>query len=170
MPIGITGIATQIKNLISPVTGIGQVFTYLRWAGTDKDFQTFAVTGGAVNLWQITRKSSAERWLTTGEFNRAHVFHLYGAYGLKDSTGTEETFQVLVDRVCGRFRSDTARTLNDTVESLAPAFGELSAQSEAGGAEGGLQVVSIEHREFHGILVHWAECHVGVQELPQLFP
>ena len=170
MPIGVTGIATQIKNLISSVTGVGKIHTFKRWGATDKDFETFAATGGKINAWFITRVSTAERWLTTGEFNRAHLFHISGAYGMKDADATEETFQVLVDRICGRFRSDSGRTLNDTVESVAPSFGEISAQSESGGAEGGLQVTSVGHADFHGILVHFAELHLGVQEYPQLFP
>lgn len=170
MPIGVTGIATQIKNLISSVTGIGRIHTFKRWGATDKDFETFAATGGKINVWFVSRFSTAERWLTTGEFNRAHLFHVQGVYGLKDADTTEEAFQVIVDRAVGRFRSDSGRTLNDTVESVAPSFGEISGQSESGGAEGGLQVRGIEHREFHGVLVHWAECALGVQELPQLFP
>lgn len=170
MPIGVTGIATQIKNLISSVTGIGRVHTFKRWGATDKDFEAFAATGGRINAWFISRQSTAERWLTTGEFNRAHVFALQGVYGLKDAEATEETFQALVDRVAGRFRSDAGRTLNDTVESLAPSFGEIAAQSEVAGAEGGLQITAVEHRMFHDILVHWAECRLGVQELPELFP
>ena len=167
---GYTGLTTQIKNLMASVTGIGQIFTYLRWAGTDKDFQTFGVSAGKVNVWQISRKTTQERWLTTGEYNRVHTFAIYGAYGLKDATRTEEDFQILIDRIAGRFRTSTARTLNYTVESLAPSFGEISAQSESGGAEGGVQVTSIEHRELHGLLVHWVELHLGVQEVPVLFP
>ena len=163
-------IRTQIKNFISPVTGIGQVHDYLRWAVNDKDFQTWAITGSRINVWQITRLTTEERWLTSGEYNRAHVFAIYGAYGAKDSDTTEKTFQTLIERVCGRFRSDSARTLNDTVETIAPSHGDVSGESASAGAIGGVQVSQVEHRMLRDFLVHWVELRLGVQELPALFP
>lgn len=163
-------ISTQIKNLFSGVTGIGQVHEYLRWAVNDKDFQTWAVTSQHVNVWQISRLTTEERWLTTGEFCRAHLFAIYGAYGSRDSDASEQTFQTLVERIAGRFRTDAARTLNETVETIAPSSGDVSGQSMDAGAIGGVQVTTIEHRMLRDHLVHWCELRLGVQEFPQLFP
>jgi hypothetical protein len=164
----LNAIKTAIAARLSTVTGIGRIHTYLRWAVQDADFLSLAMTGGVINVWQISRLNTEERWLTTAEVWRAHTIAIYGGYGLMDSNATEETFQNLVERVANRFRSRSAWTLDGLVESTAPYMGELASTSPTLGARGGIQVQSVDHRMVHGKLVHWAELRLGIQELPEL--
>jgi len=161
----ISAVATAVRG----VTGIGQVHNYLRWAISDANFETLGVSGNVVNLWQITRLNTEERWLTTGQVWRTHTIAIYGAYGLMDSDATERTFQALVERVANRFRSRTMWGLgiDSIVESTAPYMGALAATSELLGARGGIQVENIEHRNLHSKLVHWCQLNLGVQETPE---
>ena len=161
----ISAVATALRG----VTGIGQVHNYLRWAIHDANFETLGVSGGTVNLWQVTRLNTEERWLTTGQVWRAHTIAIYGAYGLMDSDATERTFQALVERVANRFRSRTMWGLGieSIVESTAPYMGSIASTSEMLGARGGIQVQSVEHRNLNNKLVHWTEMHIGVQETPE---
>jgi hypothetical protein len=161
----ISAVATAIRG----VTGIGHVHPYLRWAISDANFESLAVTGGVVNLWQVTRTDTEERWLTAGQVWRAHTIAIYGAYGLLDSEGTERTFQALVERVATRFRSRPMWSLNldAVVESTAPYMGALASTSERLGARAGIQVQSIEHRNVSNKLVHWCQLNLGVQETPE---
>lgn len=162
----LNGILTTVANTLSAVTGIGRVHTYVRWAMTSADFEAMAVTGGVINAWQVYRKSTEERWLTTGEVWRAHLLAIEGAYGVADAQESERTFQGLIERAAKRFRTWPMVSLNDTVESIFPGFGPMSSSSVLLGARGGLQVENVEHREWNSKLVHWAQLQLGVQELP----
>lgn len=164
----LNAIKAAIATRLATVTGIGLIHTYLRWAVQDADFLKLAMTGGVINVWQISRVNTEERWLTTAEVWRSHTLAIYGGYGLLDASATEETFQNLVERVANRFRSRSAWTLDGLVESTAPYMGELASTSPTIGARGGIQVQSIEHRMVHNVLVHWAELRLGVTDLPEL--
>lgn len=164
----LNGIISRVVSTISQVTGIGKVHPYMRWAISDADFTHLAVTGGRVNIWQVTRTQTEERWLTTREIWRAHTLAIYGAYGLLDSENTEATFQALVERVAARFRRRTQLTLNETVESLAAYHGGMAGVSVPVGAIAGVQIQSVDHRTYHNQLVHWGELKLGVQEAPQI--
>jgi hypothetical protein len=164
----LNSILTNIAAQISAVTGIGKVHLYMRWAISEGNFETIAVTGGRVNVWQVTRTSTEERWLTAGEVWRSHQLTIYGAYGLLDAPpGTEGQFQALVERIATRFRTRSMLTLNDTVEAIAAYHGAMAGVSTPVGAIAGIQVQRIEHRTYHNKLVHWCELGLGIQETPQ---
>lgn len=163
----LNAIKSAIAARLATVTGIGRVHTYLRWAVTDADFLKVAMTGGAINIWQVTRDQTEERWLTTGEVWRAHRLAIFGGYGLMDSSATEHTFQDLIERVARKFRTRDAWTLGGLVESTAPYMGPEASASVLLGARGGIQVSSIEHRMVHSVLVHWAQLTIGIQDLPE---
>jgi hypothetical protein len=150
----ITGILESIKNVISGVTGVGQVYTYRRPTKQDSEFKQLMVTGSRVNFWDMYRVSSEERWPNEFQFQRSHTIAIRGFYGSKDASATELTFQTLVDRVANRFRLSTNRTLGDTVESLAR--GELA----------GLQVQSVDYGPAHGVVCHIFQGRLHVTENP----
>lgn len=160
-------IITALVTRLSAVTGMGQVHRYMRWS-TEQAFDSIAVTGGVVNFFQVSRLSTQERWLTTREVWRAHIFGVYGAYGLLDESATEITFQNLLERVAAKFRSHSAWTLDGVAESLAPYIGEMASASPLQGAIGGFQIIQVAHITKNNRLLHWADCRIGVQEPPDI--
>lgn len=154
----VTGILASIGNVLSSVTGIGQVYTYRRYAPQDKDFKTIAVTGSTVNFWDMYRASTEEHWPNDFQFKRLHTIVIRGYLGSKDASATDLTFQTLVDRAVNRFRTPTNRTLSGTVESLAR------------GDVAGLQVQSMDLANVHGVLCHSFQGRLVVGELPSSLP
>ena len=154
----VTGILANIKNRMTVVTGIGRVHSYWRWAHQDSDFNSIGITGSHVNFWQIRRRASSEKWLTSFQYERSHDIEFFGAYSLKDNTPSEPVFQGIVERVANIFRSTTGKTLGDTVSSLVD------------GAQGGLQIQSIQEEIVFNILCHVCRARLRVRELPSSFP
>lgn len=154
----VTGILTNIKTRMTTVTGIGRVHSFWRWAHQDSDFNSFAVTGGIVNFWQIRRLSTRESWMTSFQYERVHDIDFFGAYSHKDATPSEPVFQGIVERVTNVFRSTAGKTLAGTVQSLVE------------GSQGGLQINSIQEEMIFNILCHVCRARLKVKELPSNFP
>lgn len=146
-----TTLLAQIKSAVEGVPNIGVVRDYLRWWRTDKDFlDLFKTTiGGTEQIrgWTITRDGvpGNDRYATGGQHRVTHMFVIRGLLGLQDSTGTEKTFQALIDSVVDAL--DDTVTLGGNVRSAGPAT-----------------VPTITHREFGTVLCHYCEIHFPVTE------
>lgn len=140
-----TTISAEIATILKTVSGIGQVHETLRHTVNWEDFLTRHVKNGRVDNWEITRVSSVQtiravQNKTANEpfFFDTHQISIRGAFGLKDVKETEKTFNDVVDLIVTEFRKKNL--LNGKVD--------LPRQP---------QVVTIDHRMFGGILVHFAE-------------
>lgn len=151
----ITGILESIRTIVAGVTGVGRVYAYRRWLPQDRDFQLAAVTGNKVNIWEVIRANTEERWLNKFQFQRIHQITIRGFYSSKDASASEQTFQQIVDRLQRRFHLQANRTLGNTVESLGQ------------GDRAGLQIQSTDYAQAHNALCHSLNARLLVIEKPE---
>lgn len=146
-----TTVLAQIKTAVEGVSNIGVVRDYLRYWQTDTGFRDLFQTtiGGVLQIrgWTITRDAipQNQRYATGGQHSVQYLFVIRGYLGLKDGTETEKTFQALVDSVVDAL--DDAITLSGNVRTSGPAT-----------------VPTIDHRDFGGVLCHYAEIHFPATE------
>ena len=146
----VAAIRAQVKSILQGVANIGQVQDYDRWEINWDNFLTlFKATIGGVDQirgWTIHVQSEALSYPGTnnvGQFE--HLFLLRGYMSLKDASGTEKTF-------------------DDLVEAVQKAFlGNYSLNGSAMNAEPP-QVMVKEVRQLSDVLVHYAEIQLRVRE------
>ena len=151
-------IREQIKVLLSGVSGIGIVHDYERWAAEwPKFLDLYKVEAtGKLNGWTISRKKTPKSLLAKGGIStRTHHIMIRGIYGLKDSDASELVFQEIIEAIVAEFAKHD--TLNATCFTC-------SATDNAPGDEDGIQVDLVENRSFGGVLCHYAELSLFVQE------
>ncbi len=98
-----SAIRTALQARLAAVTGMGTVFTYLRWTDDDVDAPGFAkfIQGTAPNQhlsfaqFTRTRFVDSKRGLT----HRNHDIVIFAFYSASDADATENTFQDLMDAV-----------------------------------------------------------------------
>jgi len=154
MPTRRKQISTAIKGILEGVSGVGVVQEYHRYTRTPEGFKEFFTElvsqyERTASAWLISRDSLSQT--TTGMpipwEMREHQFVISGYVGLKDSTGTEETFQDLIDEIVDAFESRKELGLAGIVEYVRP-----------------LQVPVIDHAWLGPILCHHCEIQLAVLE------
>lgn len=150
-------IRAQIKIILEAVTGIGRVYDYLRWATDWTTILSLFKPAGQdkINAWMITRKATGERWGTIARLEDVHSFMIIGVYSHDDQSASEKTFQDLIDAIQAKFRD--YEDLNGTCLTTAPQSGDYSDKA-------GIQVLTVEIRMFGGVLCHYCELGLGVEE------
>jgi len=147
-------ITTAIKGILESVSGVGIVQEYHRYTRTPEGFRTYFTKlidqyTRTANVWLITRDGFTQTadGVPIPQEIREHLFVISGYVGLKDSTGSEETFQDLVDEIVSAFESRKRLGLEATVIHVRPP-----------------QVPVIEHFMFGPILTHHCDIHLRVLE------
>ena len=142
-----SAIRAVIKTDLEAVTGIGKVYPRLRWTTDQLKFkEAFKTTSDVVNAWMITRFKTTAEHVNSDQISRRHSFKIVGVYGFNDEDATEDTFQALVEAVVTKFNADR----------------------DLGGAafdSGPMQVETVEFRMFSGVLCHYAELTLEVEEM-----
>lgn len=130
----------EIAALVAGVAGAGVVHNRTRLAGSWEDylkkFKDAAID--RINGWEVTRKGPVE--IRPPDAIETYVLRKY--HGIADADATDHTFQAHLDAVIRLFR-DTHNL----------SFGSVPI---------GLRVITIDERSFGGVLVHFAECELGV--------
>lgn len=145
-----SAINTAIAAVLNGVAGLGQVHAYRRLCTDDASFKAAYTTGGIINAWEISRTATLEdrqnqRASDPVQSILRYTWTLYGYYGIRDAMATEQTFQQLIEDIAEAFRGDV--TLGGVVEWT-----------------DGIQVVTVDRREFYNVAVHYAELQLPVLE------
>lgn len=146
----VAGIRAQIKTVLQGVANIGQVHDYDRWEIDWDDFLALfkSTIGGTDQIrgWAIHVQSGGASYPGTNNVGQLeHLFVLRGYMSMKDASGTEKTFDDLVEAVQKSFLGNY--TLNGSAMNAEPP-----------------QVVLKETRQLSDVLVHYAEIHLRVRE------
>lgn len=144
-------ISAALAAIINQVAGIGQVYTRDRYSPTWSKFVEDFKKGDKINGCMITRKTTAKQQRTLGEVEKGHVFVLRFVYSLQDASDSEAEFQALIDLVEAAIDAD--ETLNGSCETTHPDWGPMAGAI-------GLQIDTIDFRQFGTVLCHYAECRV----------
>jgi hypothetical protein len=142
----LAAIHDAIVALLEGVPNIGLVHGFERYATQADALRALFVTGGRLHGWTLTRDRTTATYRTNTQTERRHHFVLRGYYALDDSAASETTFQSLIESIEEVFRTDD--TLGGTAEVAGP-----------------MQVVSVGHGLFAGVLCHFAELTIEAQEL-----
>lgn len=140
-----SALRTAIKNKVAGVSGVANVYDYMRFASHQTAFETLFKSGTTLHGWMVTRRTMPSSVDTRDTTIRAHGFKIIGLYGVDDATASEKTFDGLVEAICNAFDADA--DLGGLVHVSAPA-----------------QVAVIEHRMFFGNLCHYAEIDLQPKE------
>ncbi len=146
----LAAIRTELKTVIEAVSGIGNVYDYLRYSNSEKNFKDLFKADKKINGWQITRQATSEETESQNYNNiRTHKFLIWGIYSAKDVDASEKTFQDLVEAVTAALRTagKSPQPLSGTALYVEPP-----------------QVEKIEYRCFGGVLVHSVDISVEVTE------
>lgn len=122
------------------VSGIGVVNSYVRFVKRKEDFDTYYVTSGKVNAWNIRRISRQTSSAALGRWTITNRWQIHGYYGLDDSAQSEIVFDNLIESVIDAFRID--ETLGDVVDSIVV------------GDEAGIQLDDMGAYDIIGITCH----------------
>lgn len=105
-------ITAAIKTILESVPGVGVVQEYHRYTRTPEGFRRYFTKlvdqyTRSANVWLITRDAFAQTaaGVPIPQEMREHLFVISGYVGLKDSDGSEEVFQDLVDSVVNALES-----------------------------------------------------------------
>jgi len=155
----LTTIRAQIKTLLESVPNVGMVHDYERWTNDPATVISFfqSVTNGPLNGWVFKHVRIEEFALTNEENLRIYTFQFRGIYSVVDANATEKTFSDVIETIVAAFRKISNDTLNGTAETLRPEQGGLSGRA-------GLQVDRLDFLKLAGVICHYAELSLGVQE------
>jgi len=149
---GLVEIRNEIVSLINEIPDIGPVYDYDRYTSNwNKFLDLFTDDQRNIAGWVVSRKSTVSRMITRGEKEKAHVFLIRGYYGLKDSTASEKDFQLKVEAIDAKF--DANFDLNGVCDTINPDWGPCANSA-------GLQIDTVEIREFGSVLCHYTECRL----------
>jgi hypothetical protein len=146
-------IRAEYKSIISGVAGVGVVHDYARLATDWKKFLDLFkdVASGKILGWDISRESTpvVQSYLSGDSpsrvCDRQHVMLIRGYAGLQDSTGSQKTFDTLVDAVWLAILP--LHDLNGKALVTTPPVVSL-----------------VTERDFGGVLCHYAEIRQSVWE------
>jgi len=149
-----SAILALLKTIVDSVDGTGKVHDYQRLAQNEQQFISFFVTNKVVNGWQITRRSTPQKFEDSKEkdgtlIEAIHEYILTGFRGIDDANASEKTFQVLAETVSDALASDT------TLQA-------------AGYNIGAPQILVVEPRAFGHVLCHVAEISIQIAELKEV--
>ncbi len=143
-----TTIRQQIFTILSAVAGVGMVYDYERWSNDwgqfialFKDPATDSILG-----WEISRAGVQGNNISNIEEDATHTYLLRGYMSVQDAAATEKTFNTLVETVRAAFRGN--HTLNGACYDAGPASATV-----------------IDTRMFGGVLCHYAEIRLPVNEI-----
>ena len=99
-------IRAEIKSILEGVSGMGNVYDYLRHSSNVNNMlEFFKSKANKYHVWSITRTAVSDHALTQAQnYIRTHNFEITGFYGLNDSTESEKTFQDLIEAVLDALR------------------------------------------------------------------
>lgn len=146
-------IRAQIKSTLEGVSGIGAVYDYERYARSLADyFQLMTKTGTTViNGWIIHRERTESHPATLGirgQIERMHTYRIAGLYEMDDASGSEKTFQGILDAIFEAFRSN-------------PTLGETATRHDQVQID---EVTVCLEDEYGSDLYHVADCTLTVYE------
>lgn len=145
-------IIDAVKEILAAVPGVGpNVHAYERWAEDDARFRALFLDAsppsGPPRLlgWTITREATVavDRGPQNAEDHHTIVIRAY--LGLQDQASSERTFQALLESVRAAFLSN--RRLNGAALHSRP-----------------MAARTVEHKNFAGVLCHYAELVLAVEE------
>jgi hypothetical protein len=145
-------IIAETKNILAEVQGVANVYEYIRFIKDDAGFKAtfFDQASGRVNAWMVTREvtGSAEMDIHADE-RHAHGRdpRLSQAEGFRRDG---EIFQLLVEAIRATFRAN--RQLN----------GKATWHH-------GLSARAVTHVMFGGVLCHYCELAMQVEEYPLVY-
>lgn len=143
-------IVADIKTRLEALDA-GRVHDYERQSADPAKFIGLFRHANRILGWEISRRAVAEH--VAGVHFRHHQMVLRGYMGLEDAAATSKQFQVLIERVCAAFRTNTTppgvpwQYRNGDVPQNAPA-----------------QVEVIDDRMFGAVLCHHAQIALSVTE------
>jgi hypothetical protein len=140
-------IADAVAVRLAQVTNIGKVHTFQRNINKPEVFKEkcFDPAQGRIATWMLSRESRSDRQAANVSNEIQHAVKLRGYMAVEDNAETELIFQKVVDAVCEAFRPQTS--LGGIAELILP-----------------VQVPTIAYIELHGVLCHYAECTLTIQE------
>lgn len=154
-------IREQIAVILSAVDGVGVVHQYERLATDWKKFlDLYKDPNGKINGWSITRQRTSAQLLSWDEDTiQTHHFVIRGIYGLQDEAGSELVFQDMIEAITEAFRTND--DLNGTCLNTTPTSGVPGGATES---ISGIQAEVVEQKNIGGVLCHYCELHLVVQE------
>lgn len=144
---------TAIYNAVNGVTNIGLVYDYERFAadwGAFLDlFRTTIGTTPQIRGWEVAYRgfTHGEPLDFSGQHIRAHRFNVMGYMGVDDANSSEKTFAALAEDVADALDAD----------------GTLHSSTYYFVSDASIQI--FEPRSFAGVLAHYAELQVTVEEV-----
>lgn len=146
----LANIIDAVKAILAAVPGVGpNVHAYERWADDDARFRALFTDQSSEPArllgWTITREATAaiDRGPRNTEDHHTIVVRAY--LGLQDEARSERTFQELIESVRAAFLADRR-------------LGGLALHSRP------LAARTVEHKNFAGVLCHYAELVLVVEE------
>ena len=145
---------TAVYNVVNGVTDKGVCYDYARWSADWSGFlDLFKTTVGAVEQirgWMVTLRGMDPEPYNMGisQTLRTYHFRILGLMGIDDSAATEKTFAALTEDVAEAL--DAAATLH--------AQSAYFFATEA-------TIAVFEPRVFGGVLCHWTEINIDLQEV-----
>jgi len=145
----LSNITTAMQSILAGVTGVGNVYSYRRWAADEATFRKLFTESGTILAWTITRESTRRERFEQGRYDY-HTMIMRGFLGTKDSTATELTFQNLVETINNVFEANTSLMMNGTANAI---------YAEA------VQVRKVDYVKYGEYLCHFAELEMVVTDV-----
>jgi len=150
----LSAIAANIRGLVA--TGAGataQVHDGVRWASQEADFRALMkdATNDRIHAWFVSRRGKSEEVVGTTNLSIiTHDMRVMGFYAVDDTAtgtaaGSENELQPILDAIDAQLRQDY--TLSGNAMNSGPP-----------------QTVEEGHRTLHGVLCHYTEIQLLVQE------
>lgn len=142
-----TQITDILKTTISKVANTGIIHGYQRNINDPEKFKTlcFDKENSRISSWMISRESMGDIQASNIANTRVHSYVLRGYMGVNDDNQTELIFQKSIDAIADAFTPQGS--LGSTVELIRP-----------------VQARQVAFVELHGVLCHYAELTIDVQE------
>jgi hypothetical protein len=110
-----SSIRTALKNIVSGVSGISNVYDWERDIHDDVGVKNLAVANNSVNMWIIKRTLSEEKRKVmglnaVGASSLLHSYQILGYRGHDDASGSEKAFNTLIDLLRAAFRTNLTLT------------------------------------------------------------
>ena len=143
-------VRARLDTVVSAVSGIQNVYDYERHtANWSAMLDLFKTSADKWHGWTISCQSIAQQWheISADNILRTYTYKIRGYYAFDDSAGSEKVFMVIVEDVLEALDADS--TLQGATYLLVPAS----------------QLTIYEPRFFGGVLCHYAEITMEVQEI-----
>lgn len=144
----LAAVVTKIAAVIGGVADAGVVHEYHRYVANDADLRALLVSGGRLQAWMITLdpENPYETFRKPANHELSvYRFLLRRYYALDDSDASEVVHRNHVEAVIAAFRAN--KKLDNTVIESGPVLWKTA-----------------DHRQFAGVLCHFAELRLPVLE------